>query len=169
MQKDETTRKPEESSFYTFCKSHNLLLLFLIGSMIGAAVFIYIYGTKILNPTYDDWLMSGEDLTQHYLGWVFFRKSGFNFPFGLTEGLLYPDKISVIFTDSIPLFAFIFKLLSPLLPETFQYFGLWGILCYMLQGGLGTVLVKKFTDSNIIPVLSSVIFAFSPIVIYRLY
>lgn len=47
--------------------------------------------------------------------------------------------VSVLYTDSIPLFAIFFKALSPLLPETFQYFGLFGLMCYMLNGGFAGI------------------------------
>ena len=85
----------------------------LIAGTIGAFVFITIYGTKILNPCYTDWLMSGGDLSQHYLGWKMYRNGDWTFPIGLTDQLAYPYYTSVIFTDSIPIFAVFFKLLSP--------------------------------------------------------
>ena len=92
----------------------------LIAGTIGAFVFITIYGTKILNPCYTDWLMSGGDLSQHYLGWKMYRNGDWTFPIGLTDQLAYPHYTSVIFTDSIPVFAVFFKLISPILPNDFQ-------------------------------------------------
>lgn len=41
---------------------------FFIGCILGACVFVFIYGFKVLNFTYDDWLMAGGDLSQHYIG-----------------------------------------------------------------------------------------------------
>ena len=96
-----------------------------MGAILGAIFFIIIYGFCVLDPTYDEWLLGKGDLTQHYLGWCFYRRSEWTFPVGLTNQLAYPTYTSVIFTDSIPVFAVFFKLLSPLLPETFQYFGLF--------------------------------------------
>lgn len=106
----------------------------VVSAVLGIICFISIYGISILNPTYDGWLLQGGDLTQHYIGWEFFRASKWQFPIGLMDRLCYPHSVSVIFTDSIPLFALIFKLLSPWLPETFQYFGFWALLCFILQG-----------------------------------
>jgi len=142
---------------------------FLIGCILGAFVFIYIYGFKVLNFTYDDWLMTGGDLSQHYIGWRFFRNSKWYFPIGLMNNITYPNKVSVIYTDSIPLFAIFFKLLSPILPKTFQYFGLWGILCFMLQGGIGALIVKKFNKDNLICGLASLFFVISPVMIGRMF
>lgn len=169
MDRSEMIRKSKENPLYKSFIKHRLSMLFLFGCIIGAILFICIYGVKVLNPTYDDWLMNGFDLTQHYLGWKFYRVSSWSFPIGMTQGLIYPYENSIIYTDSIPLFAVIFKILSPILPQTFQYFGIWGILCFMLQGGLGAVLVKRFTDSDLIPLFSSVLFSFSPLVLQRMY
>ncbi len=141
----------------------------LIAGTIGAFVFITIYGTKILNPCYTDWLMSGGDLSQHYLGWKMYRNGDWTFPIGLTDQLAYPYYTSVIFTDSIPIFAVFFKLLSPILPANFQYFGFWGILCFGLQGMLAAKILKKFLQEDILVILGAVFFILSPICIYRMF
>ena len=84
---------------------------FLLGAVIGGVVFLCIFGARILDFTYVDWLLHSNDLegsidlSQHYLGWEFYRRTPWQFPLGLTEGI-YWDKVSVIYTDSIPLFAF---------------------------------------------------------------
>ena len=107
------------------------IFIFSCSGLFGALFFIFIFGTAILDFRYTDWLMNYNDLTQHYLGWEFFRISSWSFPLGLLENIVYPYRISVIYTDSIPLFAMFFRLLSPLLPSGFQYFGLFGIICYI--------------------------------------
>lgn len=111
----------------------------------------------------------GGDLTQHYLGWVAYRKSAWHFPIGMTNQLSYPEWTSIIYTDSIPVFAVFFKLLSPLLPQDFQYFGLWGILCFILQGCLCARIIEKYTDNQIYLVISSCLFVLTPVMINRMY
>ena len=101
-------------------------ILYGLSAMIGMMVFIAVYGVAVLNPTYDDWLLGKGDLTQHYLGWCFYRSSDWTFPIGLTNNLAYPSYTSIIFTDSIPVLAVFFKLFSFILPDTFQYLGWWG-------------------------------------------
>jgi hypothetical protein len=143
--------------------------VFICGGLLGTLFFIYIFGTAILDFTYTDWLMSGGDLSQHYLGWKLFRNSAWHFPLGLMDNIVYPFKISIIYTDSIPLFAVIFKLLSPILPENFQYFGLFGILCYALQGGIGALVVKKIGGNTDQSIIGSMFFTLSTVMIWRLY
>ena len=106
---------------------------FLAGCILGMIIFMLIYGVKIINPAYEEWIyQKSGDINQHYIGWQFYRKSDWSFPIGLIEGLS-EQKVSMMYTDSIPLFAVFFKILSPLLPETFQYMGLWGVFCFSLE------------------------------------
>lgn len=119
-------------------------ILFLAGCALGAVCFLWVYGYEILNPVYDAWLFNGDmDLMQHYIGWCHYRMSDFSFPFGMIETLSYPTGMSVIYTDSIPLFAFLFKLFRGLLPVHFQYFGLFGFVSFMLMGGLSALLIHS--------------------------
>ncbi len=150
-------------------KTNKTLQIFIIGMLLGALFFVCIYGFGVLNVTNDSWLLTGRDLQQHYIGWKFFRNADWSFPIGLHDGLTYPYKVSVLYTDSIPLFAIFFKLLSPILPETFQYFGLFGLMCFMLNGGIGGVLVAKLNKSRIFCAFGSVFFILSTPVLQRLF
>ena len=141
----------------------------VMAGAIGAFVFILLYGVKVLNPCYTDWLMSGGDLSQHYLGWKMYRNGDWTFPIGLTDQLAYPYYTSVIFTDSIPIFAVFFKLLSPILPANFQYFGFWGIMCFTFQGILSAKILQKFLKDHLLVLLGAVFFILSPICIRRMF
>lgn len=143
----------------------------LFCAFLGAVVFVFIYGPHILDPGYTDWLLTSEDgdLTQHYLGWKFYRHAPWRFPFGMIDTLAYPNETSVIFTDSIPLFAFIFKVFRFLLPVKFQYFGWFGLMCFMLQGGIGAKLAKKYMDSSLGIAAGGLLFVLSPVFIDRMY
>ena len=141
----------------------------IIAALVGALIFILIYGIHVLNPFYTDWLMNGGDLMQHYLGWEFYRKSDWFFPIGLTDQLAYPTKSSVIFTDSIPLFALIFKVLTAGMEGRFQYFGFFGISCFMLQGFWAAKILQRWLTDKGQVLLGSTFFIVSPIVIFRMY
>lgn len=150
-------------------KNNKTLQIFIIGLLLGALFFVIIYGFDVLNVCNDAWLLTGRDLQQHYIGWKFFRNADWSFPIGVHDGLTYPYKVSVLYTDSIPLYAIFFKLLSPVLPQTFQYFGLFGLMCFMLNGGIGSVLVAKFNKSRIFCAFGSVFFILSTPVLQRLF
>lgn len=134
-----------------------------LSAMIGIVAFVAIYGLHVLNPVYDDWLLGQGDLTQHYLGWCFYRCSDWFFPVGLTDNLAYPSFTSVIFTDSIPVLAVFFKLLSPILPETFQYFGWWGIVSFALHGFFRRKYYGSFRWGNCRRLLAAFFLSYRPL------
>ena len=150
-------------------KNVNICVLLVIAACMGAISFCVIFGVRVLEVGYTDWLFAGEDLTQHFLGWEFFRHSPWNFPLGLMDGAIYPEKISVIYTDSIPLFAIFFKLFSPFLSKSFQYFGLWGIICYILQGIISAIIFRYYTSNNKLCLLATAFFLLSTTVMQRMY
>jgi len=133
---------------------------FIIGAVLGAAVFIGLFGTRILSPAFTDWIFAApDDTTQHYIGWMYYRNTAWTFPIGMTDGLTSSGAVSCIYADTIPLFAVFFKLLSPVLPETFQYFGLWGVICFALNGGFGAVLLSRINKNLIFVSLGSVFYS----------
>lgn len=138
----------------------------LITGIMGLLIFVIIYGVKVINPSYIGHMSINADLQQHYIGWCYFRNSSWHFPIGLMDGVIEPDYVSIIYTDSIPLFAIFFKLLSPVLPEQFQYFGLWGLLSAGLIGVLSGKILKLFVKSPYIICISSCFFILCP-VFYR--
>ena len=118
----------------------------LTGALLGALVFVALYGVQVLNPASVDWILNNPspDPSQHYLGWAFFRQSPVHLPYiGANYSNIYPYRTSVLFTDSIPLLALLFKCLGPVLPARFQYFGWWGLACYALQGGFTQAILAR--------------------------
>lgn len=115
---------------------------FLIGALIGLIFFTLFYGLAIVNPSYTDWIFQSitHDTAQHFIGWEFFRADSTG---GIINGLAHPEGLPVTFMDAIPLLAFPFKWLATILPENFQYFGMWALGCYILMGGVAAVLVRK--------------------------
>lgn len=136
----------------------------------AAILFILIYGVRVLNPAYDDWLYSGNDLTQHYLGYQFYLKSDWGFPvIGKTEDLCWPRGISVIYTDSIPLVSFFCKLFRSVLPEHFQLFGIYSLLNFCLMAFFGARLLKCFIQDNRYVLAGSIFFTMAPVFLNRLF
>ncbi len=147
-----------------------LTSLFFMGALLGGVAFLFIYGFRILDVTYIDRMLvreGVEDLPQHYLGWEFFRRSAWSFPFGNIEGLIYPETVSVVYTDSIPLFAVFFKLFSTFLPANFQYFGIFTLICFLLQGGFAALICDSFFKNTAYSLVLSFFFILSPIMLRR--
>lgn len=146
----------------------------IIAGLLGAAIFLYLYSFKVINPSYVDYLKIGGDLSQHYYGWELYRQGNFQWLIGLTNSVAHPYSTSVIFTDSIPLFAVLFKIVLHSSIKPFQYFGLWGLMCFVLQGIYAARLIKRRVKSeglfqSVCVVLLSTLFILCPVFIRRMF
>lgn len=141
----------------------------LAGGLAGILVFLLCYGVSILDVTNDAWLLSGEDITQHYVGWKFYRASEWTFPIGQINGILYPQASCIIYSDSIPILAIFFKILSPLLPETFQYFGIAGLLSFFLVGVFSGIIARRANENICFCFLAAGLVSFAPYLFYRMF
>jgi hypothetical protein len=137
--------------------------------MIGFGIFVCMGGLYILPPDRIDWIMAGFlDPQQCYLGWEFFRHTPlWQFPIGANPALGMDIASSIVFTDSIPLLAVIFKPFSPLLSDTFQYFGFWLMLCFVLQYFFAHKLISYFTADSYIQMIGACFFVLAPVFLSR--
>ena len=138
-------------------------------ALLSLSAFVLLYGHKIINPGYTDWLLGKGDLSQHYIGWQAFKNGNWLFPIGLTDQLAYPTHTSIIFTDSIPILAVFFKLFRAILPTEFQYFGIWGILCFVLLGIFSARIIERFVPNRLYVIIASMFFVIAPVMLLRMY
>lgn len=130
--------------------------------------FVSFYGIHCLNPCNVDWLLSGGlDISQHYAGWLFFRKEPWTFPVGDFTGLSWPNAMSIIYMDSIPLCAVFFKIFQPILPGRFQYFGWYSLICFLLQGILGVKIAGKYLKNAPAAFLAGALTVMTPVFLWR--
>ena len=144
--------------------------LFLLGALLGVAIFLPVYGTAPLNVANDAFCRGGyieKDIQQHYAGWLFYKRSAIGWPLGVTDAVNYPGGVSVAYTDSIPLLAALCRPLAAALGGTFQYFGWFTLVCFALQGGFGALLCSLFAGGLFSPLAGSLVFAASPVLIER--
>jgi hypothetical protein len=133
----------------------------LIPIILGVICFAIVCGFNAINPLNEEWLFGGGDATQHYLGWLFFRDSPWAWPPGLNPAYGIGLNNSIVFTDSIPLLAIPFKALSPLLPNTFQYLGIWAFFCFILQAWFAWRLIGLFSKDLLLCSICTGLFIFS--------
>lgn len=134
----------------------------LSAGLFATGWFLYLgYGATLL-PTHITWMLR-YDWAAALWGFSFFRNADWAFPLGNTPDLFYPLGTSIGFTDACPWMALFFKLLSPILPQDFQYFGLWFWLCYVLQAVVGERITARFTDDPLRRALGGCLFALTPL------
>ncbi len=134
--------------------------------ILGICACLMVVGFKALNPAVLD-LAQGVDPFKDYVGWMFFRNGSWTFPIGLnpTYGLDFSN--SIVFSDSIPLVAFVFKAIRFALPETFQYLGIWTLICFVLQAYFAWLVIGLMTKNRWLKVFACLILVFSPPMLWR--
>jgi len=142
-------------------------LTFLLPLLLGFLVFWFIAGLNILRPENIGWLAGGLDPTQHYLGWVFFRNGPWGFPLGLNPYYGMELSSAIVFSDSIPLLAFIFKPIAAALSQPFQYFGVWTLGCFILQAWFAWLLLSLVTLKTNLRLFGTALLLVSPAMIWR--
>jgi hypothetical protein len=135
--------------------------------LMGVVSFLMVIGPRALDPQNIAWLESGDPAT-HYLGWAFFRHAPWTFPLGLNPAYGLELGSAIIFSDSNPLLALLFKPFSAWLPETFQYFGIWLLMCFVLQAWFAWKLMGLVTPSVLLGLLGTGLFLFSPPMFLRM-
>ena len=126
----------------------------------------YLLGFDNFNFSNQSWLTNG-DLAQYQLGWKFYREDIWRFPLGLNPNYGITNSSSIIYSDSIPLFAIFFKIFKSFLIEDFQYFSFWIFICIYLQALFSFKIIYYLTKNISYSLISSLFFIFSTILIYR--
>jgi hypothetical protein len=99
------------------------------------------------------------DASQSISGWLFYATDEWRFPLFYTPRFNHPEGTSIVFTDSIPLAAILFKPFVRWLPENFHYFGYWHALAYLLQALSATFLVRVLGHRSMFAALLATGFA----------
>lgn len=143
----------------------------IVSFLLGIIFFISIFGLQILNPYNLDLYIQAtnfaNDPLQHMTGWLAFLHSDWFFPLGLTDQLTYPNKYSVMYTDSIPLFAVFFKLFSFLFNGDYQFLGLYGCFNFGLQGLSAAYIARYFIRNKITVILFACLLILMPVILLR--
>ena len=135
---------------------------------IALVTYQLVTGFAPFDPQNILWLATGEPLTP-YLGWEVFRASAWENPIGLNPRYgLEEIGSSIVFSDSIPILAIIFKLISPILPSQFQYFGIWILVALILQAILTSKVVAIFSKSSLANICIVIMTLFLPAMLYRI-
>jgi hypothetical protein len=151
-------------------KSVSLIRKYCLAAIpICLGIFIYwqVIGFSALNPQNIEWLLTGDPL-QHYIGWEFYRQSSWSLPIGLNPLYGLELSSSIVYSDSIPLFAVIFKLLLSNYSQPFQYFGIWLLVCFVLQAIAAWTLLGLATNNLILRFLCTIPFVLSSPMLGRL-
>ena len=139
----------------------------LSAAVIGALAFFLLTGGSILIPTNTQWLMGG-DPASHWMGWQFFRYTPWlQWPIGANANYGMEIGSSVVFSDSVPIVAFLLKPFSSVLPAQFQYLGFWIFLSFILQAVFAYKIFRIFDVHRLPALLSAAFLAIAPVFLMR--
>jgi len=136
------------------------------GALLGLSFFVLLIGLRVVDPAHIGWLVK-DDLQWHFLGWHFFRQEPWQVPPGAISDFLHPIGTSVGYTDSIPIIALLLKPFHNALPADFQYLGAWLLVCFVLQGIFGVLLMRVWTTNLVLQNLGALFFIVAPILLNR--
>jgi hypothetical protein len=137
--------------------------ILVVGALLGVLFFAQYEGMRTVDPRECGWMLNGKDGRWMQIGWEFFRRQPWASPPGRITQMDYPLGTAIANTDSIPLLGIVLKPLSALLPEPFQYFGAWQLLCAVLQGVFAALLMRLSGAPWPYQVLGTALFLWNPI------
>ena len=147
-----------------------------LGYVLAVAIAIAAFGLcadfSVLNPTDFRWLLGTHldefDRSSHFLGWLHFSKDVWRFPLGANPNNGLEIGNSLVYSDSIPLLAIPMKLIAQVTGASFQYFGIWMFLCFVLQAMAAFRLSALASNNTPFRLLAVSIFCLTPILAERL-
>lgn len=153
----------------SFCLSKQASLYSIL---FGTLAFLWFVGFHALNPRNTTWIYNGfnSDPIVHYLGWLFFKDSrqGWSIPIGANPNYGLEISSSVVYSDSIPLMAILGKIIAPAIVNNFQYFGIWLLMCFVLQTYFSFKIIELFTGNLLLCCFASSLFSTLPMFLWRI-
>ena len=123
-----------------------------ISLIVGLLYALVMMGPAPLNPHNTAWLI--RDPAMYYIGWELFRQDPhWHWPLTYTNRVGYPLGEDIALMDPNPLLVILLKLLSPQLPEPFQFFGIEVVLMCALQFFFSIRLFRLILGQNSLGIL----------------
>ena len=143
--------------------------LMALAVTLGLGNALMVMGWNVINPSNIAWIFG--DNAAYHLGWAFYRhESQWTFPLTWTDRIGYPAGESIAFSDSIPLIPLLLRPVASLLPEPFQYLGLFACANFVLQAYFAFRLCARlFPRDPSFAVLGGTFFLLSPPMTWQLF
>lgn len=119
-----------------------------IAAALGLAVYVVAFGPGHMFGTTTYWDMPQPDQRAYLIGFRYFLQEPWHWPLFATRTMNLPYRESIAFTDSIPLWALVNKLIATIIPPwkpfaMHAYLGLWVAIVYTLQACFGVGIVRQ--------------------------
>jgi len=138
------------------------------GFLLGSVFFLVVFDARLAHPLR---CLSGvpgvegEGAEQACRAWQDFRDAPWRSPWTVGEGGEESDLGSLTASGMIPLIAIPAKVLGAKISVDFQYFGIWLLISYALQGVFAALLMRCLTHDPRLQMLGAGLFVMSPILL----
>ncbi|MGE4045857.1 MAG: DUF6311 domain-containing protein, partial [Acetobacteraceae bacterium] len=124
------------------------IAILLLSVSLGCLYAYLLVGPRVLNPLDISWLRGDPATT--YLAWAFLRQeTALTMPLGQISAMGYPIGVPIAYFDAIPPLAIFGWLIRSLLPQDFQYFGLYMLLSATLQFYFGFRISRRIAGGDL--------------------
>jgi len=148
--------------------ARSLSPLLLAPILIGFLLYASWIDLAVLDPRNVGWLLTGNDQGQNSMGLIAYLRAAPPWPSLRDPLLMAPEGLSVALTDSNPLLAILLRPFAGwLLPDGWQYTGLWLLACFLLQAGFAWALLKPFARDTLSLVVGTSLLAGAPVLLAR--
>lgn len=139
-----------------------LPILFVL--ILALAVFGGWMHPAVLDPGNVGWLLDGNDRGASAIGTAAYLRAG-SWPLLRQPLLSYPQGLSLLFTDSVPLIGW---LLHPFAGGAMrQFVGIWYLACVVLQAAFAWALVGRHARDPLVRWLGAALLTFVPVLLNR--
>lgn len=125
--------------------------------LIAICYGLYLFPLDFIGGTGAYWDSLRADSVISIIGMRYFLADAWHLPLLQTKLLMPPDGINIIYTDSVPLFALLAKAFRFLLPENFNYFGVYYLSVYVLQAVTAVYLLRSLSIRSLLPQVAIVV------------
>lgn len=140
-----------------------LFLGLLLAVLVAGLVFVF-YPASFVTGSHPFWRDPTGDLAQHSTGANYFVLGSWNYPLFHVPGLGLPGGTSIVYTDSLPLMALLFRIIRLITGEAQLYFSYWVFGSALLQAPcFSLALYAAGVRNGLVLALGGLIALFSPV------
>lgn len=139
----------------------------LILAVCAVSMFAVWMDLSVIDPRNTGWLLHGNDQGQNSLGLIAYLRRLSPWPSLHDPLLMSPEGLSVALTDSNPLLAILLRPFASMLPDGWQYAGLWLLACLALQIAFAWKLLRPFARDGLSLVAGTALLACAPVLFAR--
>jgi len=150
------------------------IIYLAIGSAFtGLLIFFLVADVSILDHNNIEWLIGRGDAETHFIGTAYFLKDQWRFPPGINPNYGLENSSSLVYTDSIPLWSLLAKLINSLWSANsntglVQVYGLYILISIQLLVAASYISLRFFSTNRTLCLVGGLLLALLPIPVWRL-